>query len=194
MGASSALMPAMMGMSAISSVAGAYSQYSAYKAKGAYDESVANTNAKISGLQADETLRAGSIAASKKNLETRQVAGAVRAAGGASGVDVSSGSTAATRISSDFAGNIDELTIRNNAARQAWGFKTQALTDTFQGQMEKMTATSQAHQTLITGGLNAIEGPLKIYANYKRWASRYSGGSGSSVPFDTSTSEWEDQV
>lgn len=177
-------MGAFAAVSAASSLGTAFSQSSAITAKGTYDQSIADTNAKIAGLQEKQTLEAGDLSASRTNLKTQQTTGAMRAAQGASGTDVNTGSNVLARQSADFAGKIDELTIRNNAMREAWGFKTQAISDTFQGQFAKMTATSQSEQTLLTGGLQAIEGPLGIYANYKRWSSRYSGGSGTGVPYD----------
>lgn len=186
MGASGAMYGAM-GTSAIGALGSAYSQAQATKARGDYASAVANTNARIANLEADQTIAAGDVAASRKNLETRQVVGSIKATQGASGIDVSTGSSAHTRISTEFAGKMDEMTIRNNAARQAWGFKVQAMNDSFEGQMTKMTASNQAQQTLLTGGLQAIEGPLSIYANYKRWSSHYGGGSGFSLPFDMST-------
>ena len=181
----------LMGLAILGGVFGsigtAYSQASALKATGAYRLAVADTNAKIADLSAKQTLEAGDIAASRKNLETQGRVGAIRAAQGASGIDVNTGSAKLTQIGTQFAGNIDELTIRNNAARRAWGYKTQAISDTYEGQFSRMTAASEAQQTLLTGGMQAIEGPLEIGANYLRFArymDKYSAeGSAGGVPY-----------
>src|SRR5438105_3966683 len=98
MGATGALMPAMMGMSAISSIGTGYSQAQALKASGAYQEGLAKTNAAMADLAGEQTLQAGDIMASRKNLETRGKVGEELASQGASGVDVGSGSAALTRI------------------------------------------------------------------------------------------------
>lgn len=180
-------MPAMMAVSSISSLGTAYAQSAAYKAKGVYDQSIADTNAKIAGLEATQTIEAGDVAASRATLKTQGTVGTRRAIAGASGTDVNTGSNLLTRIGDDFAGRIDALTIKNNAARQAWGFKTQALQDTYQGQMARLTATSQSQQTLITGGLQAVEGPMNIYARSQYLQRWMGGGSGGGVPFDMST-------
>src|SRR5262245_48979115 len=182
------LMYAAMGSSAISSFGTAYAQAQAIKAQGDYRRSVADTNARIANLQAAETLEAGDIAASRENLKTMGRVGSLRAAQGASGTDISKGSNVLTRQATEFAGNMDELQIRTNAARQAWGFKTQAIMDTYEGQFAKMTAANQAQQTLLSGGMQAISGPLSIEANYLRW-SRYMGGTGDAggKPFNVTT-------
>lgn len=179
---------AFMAVSSISSAGTAYAQSQAIRSAGDYKSTIAGVNAKIANLQAEETIDVGNAAASREALKARSVAGSLRAAQGASGTDVSGGSNALTRIGADFAGKIDELTIRNNAARRAWGFKTQAMQDTFEGQMERITANSKAQQTLITGGLDAIEKPLGIYARYKYRGQR----SGSTKePFDLTTTDFD---
>lgn len=172
-------MYAGMALSAIGSVVNAFSQSAADKAQGGYESSIANTNAAIASVQARQTLETGDIEASRENLKTQQAIGSERAAQGASGVDVASGSSALTRIGTAGVGAIDELTIRNNAARQAWGYQTQALSDTYQGQFAELSATAKSQQSLLTGGLQAVSGPLAIESNYLRFA-RYMGVGGSS--------------
>lgn len=173
-----AVMYAGMGISAIGAITNAFSEAAADKAQGAYESTIANTNAEIAGVQARQTLETGDIEASRKELQTQGQVGAERAAQGASGVDVASGSSALVRGSTALAGGIDELTIRNNAARQAWGYQTQAIQSTFQGQFDQLTATSKSTQALLTGGLQAVSGPLSIESNYLRFA-RYMGVGGS---------------
>jgi hypothetical protein len=172
-----------MGLSAIGAITNAFSRASALKAQGDYESTIANTNAKIANLQAKQTLEAGDIIASRKNLETQQKVGAIKAQQGASGVDVASGSAAAVRASAEGAGTQDELTIRNNAQRQAWGYQTEAINDTFKGQFAQLTAKAGAQQSLMAGGLQAVEGPLAIESNYMRWDRYMGGGSGTGVPF-----------
>jgi hypothetical protein len=179
----SGMMFASMGLSAIGAITNAFSRASALKAQGDYESTIANTNAKIANLQASQALEAGDMAASRKNLQTQQQVGAIKAAQGASGVDVASGSSAAVRAGAEGAGAVDELTIRNNAQRQAWGYQTEAINDTFKGQFAQLTAKAGATQSLLAGGLQAIEGPLSIESNYLRWSRYMGGGSGAGVPF-----------
>ena len=172
------MMFASAGMSAIGAITNAFSQASALRAQGDYQQTLADTNAKIANLQAKETLETGDIMASRKNLQTQQQVGAIRAQQGASGVDVASGSAAAVRAGAQGVGAIDELTIRNNAQRQAWGYQTEAEMDTFKGQFAQLTAKAGATQSLMSGGLEAISGPLAMYAKYK-YMQKYLGVGGS---------------
>lgn len=170
-----------MGLSSIGAIISGFQQANAYKAQGEYESTVANTNAKIAQLQEKETLDAGNVEASRQDLKTRQDVGSILASQGASGVDVRSGSSALVRNSVGAVGNQDELTIRSNAQRQAFGYKVQATEDDYRGQFAQLTAKAESEQTLLSGGLKAISGPLSIYSNYLRW-SRGLGGN-SSLPF-----------
>lgn len=167
------MMEASMAASAISSVASGVENASAIKAQGDYSSSIANTNAAMAKLKATQVQQTGDIAASRKNLQTQAEVGSTLAAQGASGVDVRSGSPAMTRAGITTAGGIDEATIRNNAARQAWGYQVQASEDTFQGQFEQMTAKQRSTQSLVTGGLSAISGPMAMMSQAALWQYRY---------------------
>lgn len=182
------LMYSSMAVSSLGAILTAFGQARAATAQGDYEQGLSRTNATIASIQARQTIEAGDVAASRKDMETQQVVGALRARGGASGVDVNVGSPAAVRTSVAGVGAADELTIRNNAARQAWGFQTEAISDTYKGQFARLTSRSQASQSLLTGGLQAISGPLAIEANYQRFArymDRYNavGARGTDLPF-----------
>lgn len=178
---SNSLMYSAMGASFIGAITNGLLEAKAVRALGDYQSSIARTNATIAGVQERQAIETGNVVASRKSLETQATVGAVRAVQGASGVDVSTGSAAAVRTGIAGAGATDVLTIKNNAARQAWGFQTEALEDTYKGQFAQLTAKSKANQSLLNGGLEAIQGPLNIQANYLRYA-RWMGGS-SAIPF-----------
>ena len=78
-----------------------------------------------------------------------------------------------TRIGATTAGQIDEATIRNNAARAAWGYQTQGIQDTYAAQFARMTATAKTTQALATGGLSAISGPMAMASQAALWQFRY---------------------
>jgi hypothetical protein len=184
-GGASSLMMGSAGMSAISSIAGAFEQSAAIKARGEYQSIIGGINAKIANLKSREVLEQGDIAASRQNLKTDATVGAERAIQGASGTDVATGSNALVRTATQGAGAMDELTIRNNAQRQAFGYQTEAISDTAAGQMAKFEASAQSKQTFLTGGLSAISEPMQMYSKYlyyQRWLGGTAGG-GSGVPF-----------
>lgn len=187
---STAPMYASMFTSSISAISTGISQSRALSAKGDYEKSVADTNAKLADIQAEQSLNIGDAEVARRNAETKRQVGSARAIQGASGVDVNSGSNAAVQRSIDYAGKIDELTIKNNAMRLAWGYKTQAIQDRFKGEIAQMTAKNESEQTLLTGGLKAISGPMSSYSDYLRFSQRYDGKQGSPA----TESEWEGMV
>lgn len=172
------VMYASMGLSAIGAITNALSESGATRAQGQYESSIADTNAAIAKIQQRQALQTGDVEASRQDLKTQETVGAERAAEGASGVDVASGSSALVRAGTAGVGAVDELTIRNNAARQAWGYQTESLQDSFQGQFAQLTSKAKSFQTLLSGGLQAISGPLAIESNYLRFK-RYMGVQGS---------------
>lgn len=180
------LMFAVMGMQAISSIGGGISNANAISANAAYQQSVSDTNAKLASLQAKEATIMGSYAASRRNLQTRQQVGTAKTSMAAGGVDISSGTPSQIISSIEGVGAQDELMIRNNAARQAWGHQTQALEATYAGQFARLTGRAEAQQTLLTGGIRAIEEPLSTYSTYKMWQSRRSQGQA-----DMSVNDWD---
>lgn len=179
----SGVMFSSMGLSSISAITNSLSQAGAIRAQGDYEDTISRTNATIARYQAQQTLEAGDIEASRQNIKTQAAVGTERAMQGGSGIDVASASSALTRLSTANAGAMDELTIRNNAARRAWGFQTEALQDTFAGKFAQMTAKNKAFQTVLTGGIQSIEAPLAIESNYLRF-SRYGGSGAGGVPYD----------
>lgn len=159
-----------MGLSALTSIGGAISDFKTIQAQGEYEAQIAQTNAAIAKYSATQTLEAGNEASSKYVERGRQVEGSILAGQGGSGVAVGSGSSAIVRAAARNAGIQDALTIRNNAARRAWGYEFQSLEDQQQAKFVKMTAGVKARQTLLSGGLKAVSGPLDIEMTYARWA------------------------
>lgn len=185
-GASSGIsgtMGASMLVGSISSIATAYSQSQALKSAGVYQNTIAQTNAKLAGVEAQQAVQQGDIAASKQNLQTQAAVGEAKAQQGTSGVDVGSGSAALVRLGATQAGLTNETTIRNNAQRQAWGYQVQATQDVYQGKFAQMSADNQAEQTLLSGGLQAVSGPLSTYSNYLMWARRSGSVGTGTVPY-----------
>lgn len=68
----------------------------------------------------------GDIGAQEALLQGGQVAGRARAAYGASGVDVASGSAQDVLATTAAMARLDAQTVQNNAAREAWGFQEEA--------------------------------------------------------------------
>jgi len=120
-------------------------------------------NAKTSELQAEDAIRRGDRAVSGVVRQGKVARGAQRTAAGASGVSVGFGSAATIQEQTalDFA--LDGITAKNNAWREAWGYKMQGVGQKFQalnqrrqGELALKGGTSAADSTLLTGGINAF--------------------------------------
>jgi hypothetical protein len=95
----------------------------------------------------------------------------------ASGIDVNSGSAAATRSSMTSLGQTDQATIRTNAARRAYGFETEAAGKDSEAIMDE-TASVNAKKS---GTLNAISSILGTASSVSsKWLQGSQAGIGSS--------------
>lgn len=161
MGASAATAATVGTMATISAVGTGISAYSAYQ-QGQTAKDVANYNAQVADYQAKDTIARGGIAEDQQRQKTRQIMGAQRAQMGASGAVADSGSFGDILTNSAQFGEMDALTIRNNAMRQAWGSSTQAANDRFQGEAAARAGTMNAVGTVLGGAGD-------IYMSKSRW-------------------------
>jgi len=91
-----------------------------------YQAGVAQLNQKIALQNAAYTQRAGGSAAYQSGLKTGAIVGQQKANQGASGVDVGSGSSLGVRQTTTSLGQLDQSLIRENYAKKAYGFETEA--------------------------------------------------------------------
>jgi len=88
---------------------------------------LADYNASVADLQALDAEQRGEEEANRYRQGVRALFGEQRTGLAASGVDVGSGSALDVQADATFLGELDALTIRTNAAREAWGYKVQAV-------------------------------------------------------------------
>ena len=152
MGSSGALFATEAATTAI----GTYAQSKALKAKGNYEAQIAETNARYADLAAEDTLARGDKTSSQVRREGKRVKGAQRAGFAGQGVDVNTGTAQAVQDSTETLSEMDALTVKNNAWREAWGYKTQAQDYRAQGRMARLSTKFDRATTLLTGGLQTI--------------------------------------
>lgn len=88
-------------------------------------------------------------------MQTRGLIGAQRAGYAAQGVELDEGTAKAVQTQSAGMGELDALTIRNNAAREAWGYRVGATNSRMGGKYAAQEANTQAFATLATSGSSA---------------------------------------
>jgi lipoprotein-anchoring transpeptidase ErfK/SrfK len=124
-------------------------------------QATAERNARLGEMQADDELARGSQEEMRYRRQLAQVVGGQRAAIGARNVR-RSGTALDLLLDTQQIGEEDALTIRNDAARSAWGLRAGA------GEQRRYGASAQrqgmygAGSTLLTGGAQA----------YGTWATR----------------------
>lgn len=144
----------------------AYAQGSAASAQGAYQQQQHEANARLADLNAADSIRRGETVASDYSKKASQVLGAQKTAYAGQGVDVNSGSAAAVQSETMDVAERDVETIKSNAWREAWGFKTQAATSRAQGAFARQAGDFTMGTSLLTGGLQAAGGFAKFYNDY----------------------------
>lgn len=138
---------------------------------------IAENNALIAGWQAADALARGDRAASNSKIQSNQLKGTQRAAMGANGVDMGVGSALQVLTDTDFFGQVDADTIKNNAAREAWALREQA--NGFRSEASLFQTRANAENPWMAAGTSLLTSGGKVA---DRW---YSSGS---TP--TSSSNW----
>ncbi len=147
--------------------AGGVQQANAQKANAEFQEDQAKENAKFAEGQPKNAESRGAIEEGQQRQRTRALLAAQRSALAANNVDMSTGS--AMDILGDTAaiGEQDALTIRANAAREAWGYRSQSVNYANEGSMARATGRNQATGTYLTTAANTASGSAAAYKNYR---------------------------
>jgi hypothetical protein len=83
-------------------------------------------NAGIADIQAKDAMERGAIEEAKFRKGIELTIGSQRAGFAAQGVDVNVGSAVDVQADAAFLGELDAMSIKTNASREAWGYQVQA--------------------------------------------------------------------
>lgn len=153
--------------SALTTGLSAYAQSKGQKAEGAHQARVYEQNALLNEAQASDAVSRGDKEAKAHNTAVKKLIGSQRAAFGAQGLDLESGSALDVQADTAGMGAIDELTIRNNAWREAWGYKVKAQDYRSAAEFAKMSASNKSRNTILTAGMNIFGDAASSYYLYK---------------------------
>jgi len=132
---------------AFTQVAGAVTAYGQREA-GRYNAAVAETNAALADMSAQDALARGTAEESRYRMNIRQLQGRQRAAIGSSGIE-RSGTALQALTDTAAIGELDLLTIRNNAAREAFGYRTQGLNYRAQARLDRFSGRVGSFATIL---------------------------------------------
>lgn len=110
---------------------------------GAYNEAAAN-------LQANDVLVRGAEGVRRQRAGVRQLIGAERASMAAQGQDLEDGSAADVQADAAYLGELDAITISQNAAREAWGYRVAGQNERIRGQIGYAEGTTRAVGTILS--------------------------------------------
>lgn len=141
-----------IGMALVGGMMGAQSA----NQQGDFQSGLLTQNAAFKNQAATETEMAGDTAADWQRVRTGQAVGTQRTAQAANGIDVNSGSAAQLQDDTSMLGELDALTIQNNAAREAYGYRVQAGQDMKNARQALTNAKSAATGSILGGFGNAF--------------------------------------
>lgn len=104
---------------------GQQQQYTAQADAAAYQATVANKNSAVAEEYAKSEEQRGQVEFENTKIAGKQIISAQKAGQGASGLDVGSGSPLRVRQSQAVLNELDAATVLSNAAKRAYGFRTQ---------------------------------------------------------------------
>lgn len=126
-------------------------------AAGKYNKRVADQNAAAAEFQAEDAIIRGAEEEKVMRERIRGAIGTARVSYAGQGVDVSSGSAVDLQASIADAGERDALTIRNNAAREAWGYRVQAVDFRNRGKLDQYKGNVQAFNTVLSSFTRSMD-------------------------------------
>lgn len=161
------LMTALTIGSTLLAGAGAVQQGMAAQSAGQYNQNIAEMNATLSERRAKDALERGALAEQRKRQEVARITGAQTAAMAANGVDLSFGSPLDTLIDTATMGELDALTIRTNANREAYDFRVDAVNKRASGNLERMKGDAAATGGYLNAAGTILGGGGKAYGSFK---------------------------
>lgn len=164
MAALTASLIALSAAGGISQAAGQQRQAKAVRKAGEYEGRALDYNAAVEDLQATDALARGREAESRLGSDVKRLGGSQRAALAAQGIDIDSGSAADVQAETKALGAFDQLTIRNNARREAFGHTVAATDARLRAKAARKGAANQAsalrtasYGTLLTTGASVAD-------------------------------------
>lgn len=153
--------------SAIGGIGGAISSIFAAQSEKmglAFASRMAEMNADEQRGNAREALRQGGEAETRHRLDTARLKSRQIAAMAANGVQLDNGSALNNLVSTDYLGEVDAATIRQNAVREAAGFRTSATNFSNEALMRR--AASRSISPMLSGLTSLLGSAGKVASDW----------------------------
>jgi hypothetical protein len=156
------IMSVLMGIQAVNAYTSSRDQASAMRLQGEFQKQQADTNARLSMANAQDAIKRGDVQAGVIRKKASAIKGSQRVNAAAQGIDINAGSAQDLQTETSLLAANDIDTIKNNAWREAWGYRVQANNYTGQGNMAagaaKYGARAAENAGLMNAGNYALQG------------------------------------
>jgi len=142
--------------SGIAGTFGAIQQGQASAAAANYNAQLNTQNAAVAKENAAIAGQAGSQQAAMSSQKTRAALGSIKAGEAGSGIDVNSGSAVDVQASTRELGELDALTVRSNATKEAYGYQNQAENFEAQSNLDRYEAKNDAAAGWLNGATTLL--------------------------------------
>lgn len=154
---------------------------------------IARNNAILARQNAGTASAIGEEQAGRSGLRTRARLGEILAGQAASGVDVNTGSAVDVRASASELGKLDMMTIRSNAARQAYGYEQEATNQELQSKIYRKGAKIAPWEGVFNAAGSLLGASSKLSSQADAWdqTAGSSGGRYSNLTNDAGEAIWD---
>jgi hypothetical protein len=152
------------------------------KAEGDFQNHMAKLNAGLLDQQASFAVNRGAEAANDLHRKAKKTSAYQRAALAAQGVDVNSAGGADILAESQAVTEMDQETLKMNAYREAWGYKSEANNALSRGRIAAIAGQGERTRSLISGVSSAAQTGLSAYKRNETKGST-GGYSASKTPY-----------
>lgn len=156
-----------LAVGALTSVAGTGLELSAEIQESDARRNELRNNARLADLAATDATSRGMSEAGKQRMAGSQLVAKQFVGYANSGVDPTQGTAARTQEWTRAVSELDAQTLQNNAAREAWGFKTKANEMRTEEVNERRRSENRRWGTVL-GGVGRLAGQFGSYAGNKR--------------------------
>lgn len=150
----------VQGASALMSALGAARDSESKKQSLEYQAAIAEMNARIANIQAEDAIDRGKEDADRNRRGTTNTKSSIKAALGSSGFRSDSGDAVNLLVSADVIGLAEEGIILDNAEKEAWSRRVQA--SNFEADSSVLNARAKAENPALAGATSLLGSGLSV--------------------------------
>lgn len=136
---------------------GAQSEADAIRRESEFRKMQLEFNAKLAGIRAEDAIFRGQEQVADYTKQSEYLKGAQLASLAAQGIEVDSGTAAQIQYETDKQIQTDVKRIKNNAWREAWGYKIEAVNLRTESRLESLSAKNRSDAAILSGGIDAVK-------------------------------------